>query len=73
MVSLEKSALAMSVMDKFIEDKNMAPFARDLVMTVVKKGVIILEGLSLAFNSTNLPNDGLISTLKSPKLVNHIQ
>lgn len=51
----------------------MAPFARDLVTMVVKKGVIILDGFSRGFNSTNLPNDDLINTLKSPKLVDHIQ
>lgn len=66
--SLEKSGLAMSVINLIATDPSMAPFARDLITQIVKKKAITLSGLRLALDSTNLLNDAIIDTLSSPKL-----
>lgn len=66
--SLEKSGLAMSVIYLIITDPDMAPFARDLIIQIVKKKAITLDGLLLALNNTNLLNDAIIGTLTSPHL-----
>lgn len=66
--SLEKSGLAMSVIDLIATDPDMAPFARDLITQIVKKQAITLDGLLLALDSTNLLNDAIIDSLSSPKL-----
>ncbi|CUM68638.1 uncharacterized protein PRCAT00006365001 [Priceomyces carsonii] len=66
--SLEKSGLAMSIVNLIILDDTMYPFARDLIKKIVTDKAITLNELSSALNSTNLLNDGIIDTLSSGRL-----
>lgn len=66
--SVEKSGLGMQLVAEIFDDSAMYPFARDLIVQIVKQNAISLDALSSALDSTNLLNNGLIGALRSPNL-----
>lgn len=66
--SLQESGLAMQVVVAIVEDQDNYPFARDLITEIVKEKAISLDELQSALDNSNLLNNGVIDTLKSPDL-----